>query len=290
LAGASDLPRGRHQETDPVTKTLTQQQREEFERLGVLRFDGLISADRVRAAREAVQRRLEPLGLWRDGEWRLDALPRPQWPDKGLKTSKAIGNRRPEIEALIEEPALLEIVDDLLGGRPFDRAIYKRPQVLFTLPNAQAWTLPGGWHCDSPRLASGERDGVQLFACLDEVAPRGGGTLAIAGSHRLLNEGRFLRPGEIPHRLRDEAFFRPLLAGSDDAAESERLMGLAGEAQGAPLRIVELTGRPGDAWIMDLRVLHAGAPNAGGRPRMMATHRFVRADLMDEISEGFGWV
>jgi len=267
------------------TFTLTDQQYEEFERRGLLRLEGLLSAERVRPAREAVLRPLERLGLWWDGAWRLDRWPKPQWPASGLKTARVIGNKRPELEALIEEPALLAVVDRLLEGRPFDRSIYKRPQLLFTLPNIETWTLPAGWHLDVPRLASGEAPGVQVFTFLDAVGPGGGGTLVIAGSHRLLNDGRFHKTGKVMKALRREAFFADLCSGALDGGE-----GLPGGAVGdVPLQVVELTGAPGDAWLMDLRLLHTGAPNASDRPRMMATHRFLRADLVREVARGFDW-
>lgn len=60
------------------------------------------------------------------------------WPDTGLKTSQVIGNRHPELAALVEESALATAVDALLEHRPYERpGPSRRPQVLFTLPNAQ---------------------------------------------------------------------------------------------------------------------------------------------------------
>jgi hypothetical protein len=50
-----------------------------------------------------------------------------------------------------------------------------------------------------------------------------------------------------------------------------------------------MTGAEGDAWLMDLRLLHSAAPNASVKPRMMATWRYLRAELVDEIAAGFGW-
>ena len=44
-----------------------------------------------------------------------------------------------------------------------------------------------------------------------------------------------------------------------------------------------------DAWLMDLRLLHSAAPNAAPTPRMMATWRYFRAELVEEIAAGFGW-
>jgi len=269
--------------------TLTAQQLSDFDRRGVLRLPGLLAAERVGRARAYVLSRLERAGLWRDGEWRLNDRPRPKWPDSGVKSSKVIGNRHPDIEALIDEPALLAAVDALLDGQAFDRELYKRPQVMVTLPNIDAWTIPTGWHVDGPRLASGRRPGVQLFAFLDRVDPGGGGTLVIAGSHRLLNEGRVVPIGDVPRRLRQEDFFRPLYAEADDAAPRARLVNHKGAAGDVALEVVELTGAPGDVYLIDLRVLHTVAPNASSRPRMMATHRFFRADLMPELTQAFGW-
>ena len=75
------------------TSILTTEQLDEFHRRGILRIPDLFSAGRIRGAREYVQRRLARLGLWKDGAWCLDAIPRPEWPNTGLKSAKAIGNR-----------------------------------------------------------------------------------------------------------------------------------------------------------------------------------------------------
>jgi hypothetical protein len=268
--------------------TLTPEQREEFSRRGVLRIDGLLSSAGVARARAFVLRRMEQLGLWKDGAWKLDDRPRPIYPDSGLKTSKVIGNRHPELEALAQEPVLRAAVDELLGGRPFDRKMHPRPQLLFTLPNTDAWMLPTAWHADGPRLPSRENPGVQLFACLDHVAPRGGGTLAIAGSHQLLNDGRHVRARDLRRALSQEAFFRPLWAAQPIGwADDEALP--SGVVGNVTLEIVELCGAPGDAYLLDLRTLHSGAPNAADRPRMMITDRFIPADLVREIAEVYGW-
>ncbi len=45
-----------------------------------------------------------------------------------------------------------------------------------------------------------------------------------------------------------------------------------------------MTGAPGDAWPMDLRVLPAGSPNAAERPRVMLTFRYERSDLLREVA------
>jgi ectoine hydroxylase-related dioxygenase (phytanoyl-CoA dioxygenase family) len=62
-----------------------------------------------------------------------------------------------------------------------------------------------------------------------------------------------------------------------------------GVVSGVDVKVMELTGEPGDAFLTDLRVLHSGAANAAHHPRIMVTHRFVRADLVPELAEAYGW-
>lgn len=271
----------------PQQVPLSDDQRSQFERDGVLKLERLLDPAAVALAREAVLRPLERLGLWRDGNWRLDERPRPKWPDTGLKPARDIGHRHPEVEALIQQPALKAVVDHLLEGADFDRKVYPRPQVLASLPHTHGWVLPRGWHTDTPRLARGGSPGIQVFMFLDSVRPRGGGTLVVAGSHHLLNTGRNMKVNEITAALRSEPFFQHLFSGHAGAANAEVLP--VGRVGGARLEVVELVGQPGDVWLMDLRALHAAAPNCSDRPRLMATHRFVRADRMPEIAEAFGW-
>ena len=136
----------------------------------------------------------------------------------GFNQRQAAGKfTRSEVEALIDEPGVRMVVEQLGGGGPFDRKVYPRPQILASLPNAGPWVLPNGWHVDAPRLASGNSPGLQMFACLDDVAPRGGATLAVAGSHHLLNDGRHLKARGINATLRQEPFFQRLFYGPADA-------------------------------------------------------------------------
>lgn len=133
---------------------------------------------------------------------------------------------------------------------------------------------------------------MQLFAFLDVVEARSGGTLVIAGSHHLLNEARPIRPSKFGGLLRAEPFFSDLIASDADAEGLQcraELFHRTGAVGNVRLRIAEMTGLPGDVWLMDLRVLHAGAPNAGERPRVMLTFRYERSDLLHEVAAAFGW-
>src|SRR6478736_3526564 len=167
----------------PHPVQLTDEMTAAFARDGVIRLPGLLLASAVAAARDAVRRALEPSGLWREGRWHLDSRPTPEWPATGVKPARDIGHRHPEVRALFEHPALAGVIGPLLGGGAVDRTVHRHAQVLFSLPNAGPWRLPGGWpggwHSDSPRLADGTSPGVQAFAFLEAVVPRGGGTLVL---------------------------------------------------------------------------------------------------------------
>jgi hypothetical protein len=278
--------------------SLSPEQLEQFERQGVVRIEGLFSAEGVRRAREAVVRRLAKAGMTQAGGWRLDA---PQWDAFRAShpwfrvanplASAMIGDpqRSPELEALGKEPALAAAADALLGGRGFDRAGQQRLRVLLNAPDPGAWTMPIGWHADSPRLASNQGTGLQLFAFLDVVEPDGGGTFVMTGSHRLLNKGRFLTVRQVADGFQRHAFFTRFDAGAPAGAEERaRLMSETHLDGDVELKVLELTGQPGDAYFTDLRVAHCGRPNYGAHPRMMVTRPFARADLRREVREERG--
>ena len=266
------------------TFTLTSEQRDAFERDGVICLKSWFPSEAVERARAAVLRRLASIGLWRDGAWRLEAAPT----DRRLKAREVIGNRHPELAELCEAPRVLALVDELLAGREVGLRFHPRPQVLFTLPSDEPWALPNTWHTDGPRLASGRTHGVQLFTFLETVEPRGGGTMAVAGSHKLLN-GRTLLAKRMRRELLAEPFFRQLWSGTPIpwADEAELPSGVVANH---PLRVLEMTGEPGDLWLTDMRVFHTGSPNVRARPRLMVTRRFVATDVAREIEEAHGWV
>ena len=52
------------------------------------------------------------------------------------------------------------------------------------------------------------------------------------------------------------------------------------------LQVVELTGAPGDVWLMDLRVLHSLSPNTSDRVRIMASQRYYLPDALKAAYAG----
>ena len=183
-------------------------------------------------------------------------------------------------------PELLDAVDSLADGAvvPMNPKRRLDPVLLLSLPDTEAWAVPDGmWHVDLPRLPNrGVPPGVQLFACLDSVAPKGGGTVVVAGSHRLLDDDPWIGPSmKHAKRLRKLPYFRELM--SEDVTNRDRFMNESCHVGAVELQVIELHGEPGDVFLVNMRVLHTIAPNASRVPRIMVTQRFVREDVPDEM-------
>ena len=111
----------------------------------------------------------------------------------------------------------------------------------------------------------------------------GGGTLFVAGSHRLLDApGRELRSKAFKKALRKKPYFNVLLG--EDNAERARYLAEAHRVDGIDLRVVELTGEPGDVVLADARLLHAPAPNAQSTPRLMVRGFYIGRPLAEHYS------
>ncbi len=248
---------------------LTDQQRATFRDQGVLRLPGFLPPALGATALSSVLAHFQQLGLWSES-WCADRFPRARWPNSGVKLSPL--KRAPGFAQMIT-PELLEAVGDLLGERTRTQVL-DCPQLLMSLPNAPSWEVPSSlWHVDVPRLPTDDLPGVQLFTFLDRVAPQGGGTLVVAGSHRLVKLGRRIRSKDVKRKLAQKPFFRELM--SSDASNRAAVLQASNQVEGVDVQVVELHGEPGDVYLTDLRVLHTVAPNALTAPRIMLTQRFV---------------
>lgn len=156
-------------------------------------------------------------------------------------------------------------------------------QILFSLPSKEPWSVPNDlWHIDLPKLGEQASPGLQLFTFLDGVEPQGGATLVVAGSHRLSNSIAGQSSKLLKQRLKKEGYFRSLFDPSRSAIVC--LEETKGQVNDVDLEIVELTGRVGDAYLMDLRVLHSLAPNSSDNARMMLTCRLPRSTIAAKYS------
>jgi hypothetical protein len=166
--------------------------------------------------------------------------------------------------------------------------------VLITFPDraSTAWTLPtAGWHYDFDLLENaGAMRGLQVFAFVGEVAPRGGGTLVVEGSHRVLQRfasGLSEDERRADHQtlrrlaLRHDPWLRALTRrGPQPPSRVELFLGASGESHGTSLRVAELTGAPGDVILCHPLLLHAASRNVARVPRFMRSQR-ICADVCE---------
>jgi hypothetical protein len=192
-----------------------------------------------------------------------------------LKAAK----RDPRQAAILTE-RVRGVLDDLLGqgGWPPPRD-WGRP--LVTFPEPGAWEVPTRlWHWDNVcELHLDHPTALFVVSFIGSVAPGGGGTVILSGSPRLLLR-QYLRLPEAQRRdsiarLR-ERFHRchPWLMALTGQAPSpaDRVAAFMAEetvVDGVPLRVVELTGEPGDMVFCHPVMVHCVAQNRGTRPRFM---------------------
>jgi hypothetical protein len=188
--------------------------------------------------------------------------------------------KRDPIQARILTGRVRGVFDDLLGEgawsppRDWGRS-------LVTFPEPGAWDVPAGhWHWDNPcELHLDRPRALFVVSFIGPVAPRSGGTLILSGSPRLLirqerripadrRSGLGAIPWERFHRSHPWLMALTGLAPSP-ADRIAAFMDAETSVDGVPLRVVELTGEPGDMVFCHPAMVHCVAPNRGARPRFM---------------------
>jgi ectoine hydroxylase-related dioxygenase (phytanoyl-CoA dioxygenase family) len=131
------------------------------------------------------------------------------------------------------------------------------------------------WHIDFP--ATSPMPALRAFAFLSDVAPGGGGTVVVTGSHRLVGDLPDTRSVTVRARLGERSdWFRALWRKHADGDRVARFMDAGAIVDGVEVRVVVLTGRPGDVVLWHPALLHGIAPNCADRPRFMLTHTVWR--------------
>jgi hypothetical protein len=216
---------------------------------GYLRLEGFHPKKQVAGIRQKLLdelKRLKALPGGKSLSGSLQKLPLFQQIGKLSSLVKAPGLH----EALVT-PGLIACATQLGGRAP---SAIQQTQLLLSPPSQGASTLEGlNWHVDIAARPQDPLPGVQAFFLIDDVAPGGGATLALAGSHRVDTPG-----WPSASRLRE------VLKTPGDLVRGLQPLGIG---------IVEMSGRAGDVFLMDLRLLHTPSVNATMNVRMMATAR-----------------
>jgi hypothetical protein len=253
---------------------LTLTQREEFQTTGVLRLRGAFGLRAATRMTDQIWALLERAhGIRRDdpATWTVTQ-------PTGFQALTRIG-AFDEVASV----ALLEDIEQLLHG-------WDRPKhwgaPLVTFPDTErGWEVPAAqWHLDF--LARGPLTplpGIRVLAFIDTVEPHGGGTLVLAGSHRLVESLMTAGLAGAGHSafVRDRlaerhAWLRELWRASDDDARVAKFMTEGTQIDGHHMQVVELVGSPGDVVLMHPRLFHAPSRNVGVRPRMMVSQSLFR--------------
>jgi hypothetical protein len=255
----------------PRISALTRDQLDEFDQRGVVRLPGFYPASDIGVMRDRLWSELEMRhGLYRDRpeSWSTAASPQLQ----ALKRAgafRALGSDR-----------LVALADALLGVGCWD-APAQWGRVLITFPTSAPPLQRPPWHLD---ITGTERLDplpiLRIFTFLEPVLPRGGGTLYVAGSHRLAMA--FERTREAPVRSApvctwlkaEHAWFARLLTAP--TAELRAFLDVEARVGSCSVRLEEMTGAPGDLIIMHPAILHGTAHNALARPRLMLTEWITR--------------
>ena len=195
-------------------------QLDELRTRGLTYIHALISAEQAAAIEDRIWAFLARRGI--------DRADRSTWPPGGLM-SKVQGLRQARVFAPFAHAALFAVVDQLLGVGTWTKP-REEGQALISFPQPDPWEIPHKtWHFDLP--AKGVIDtfqAVRLFGYAATVAPRGGATLLVEGSH------------ELVRRMVERS---PNQNAGQSADVGRRLVGIAGR--------VELRSELRDARVVD---------------------------------------
>lgn len=127
------------------------------------------------------------------------------------------------------------------------------------------------------------------------MGPRGGGTVVITRSHRVVARFAASLPPEarcepqLAARFwRHDDWLRALRRPGDDLERTTRFMDRDQDIGGIRVRVTELIGQPGDVVLTHPWVLHRSAPNTGSYPRMMMTKNLCRRGTRGKQPDAIG--
>lgn len=247
---------------------LTSEQRRTFDDRGLLQIPRAIPRKAAEAMADT---------LWRDLERRFGARRRHRstWSVERPSDFKAL-SRSGAFKAM-DTAEVRAILDQLMGRDGWTPPPYwGQPLVCFPTDNGP-WDVPNqNWHLDlpaNPRHFTTMKG--RFFLLLAPLEPRGGGTLVAEGSHRLVLDladrsgGQLSSSAMRKHLMSEHRWFADLMAPTRSFDRAARFMEAPTSVKGVPVRVTEITGEPGDLWLMHPAALHTLAPNVLDTPRLV---------------------
>lgn len=259
----------------------TDEIRTTFADRGLIRIDGAFSAEVAARIQESVWSYLDSnAGIRRND--------RATWPTRSAPIGWKGLDREPMLEAMAGSPMVQRALDAIFGAGGW-KPPRRGARILFTMPSEGPWTtVSEGWHMDRgfeqptwPVFA------VTLFAFVGEVRPRGGGTLLLPGSQRVVDRYRagFETPPPAGKQgwlsfMRANPPLEELLRGATRPGlhSGREVVGKRLDVDGIPVDVVELTGSPGDVVITHMHLFHTASANTGNTPRLMLRKAVLAAN------------
>ncbi|MET3494917.1 phytanoyl-CoA dioxygenase family protein [Variovorax boronicumulans] len=228
-------------------KAFKQSELDFFHREGYLRVTGGHSKARLNPIKESILRELARLGIWAGGK-SVGRSVNELLPFQQIAKLASVV-KIADLDEALNTPEIRGAIVGLTGMTP---QVGQGSQLLLSLPRQGRWSSSNlNWHVDIASKPGDEIPGIQAFYLIDDVAQHAGATLALARSHRL--------EGEVARMLRGALKTPTDLEAVLSTSNTE---------------VVEMSGRAGDVFLMDMRVLHTPSINASKNIRMMATTRF----------------
>ncbi len=254
---------------------LTPRQINEFKSLGLLKITRCIDTD---TASRLAQK------IW-------DFLDEESGVSKGDPNSWSPGHRPTGFQKLsrkgtfqsMASSRLCEAVDQLLGeGTSHSPTNWGIPLLVFPSKLDHEWSIPVGkdtWHVDAPPNGS-LCHSIRAFVLLEDVGESQGPTSAVAGSSNLLRELR--SKGELrrwssktilSELSKSDPWIEHLLLETNPK-KRKRLLYWGESRSGLPLKVKNLTGKTGDAYLMDISTIHSKSDNNSPIPRVVISQTF----------------
>jgi ectoine hydroxylase-related dioxygenase (phytanoyl-CoA dioxygenase family) len=123
---------------------------------------------------------------------------------------------------------------------------------------------------------------IRTFVILETLESRGGGTCYIEGSHRVAmsraeqSPDQLFRSADMKKLLQAEEAWFAALFDKKTPDRVRRFIEEGGEARGIKVKVKEITGEPGDAFIMHPAMFHTIANNERQTPRLMLVQPLSR--------------
>lgn len=245
-----------------------------YQELGYVRVPEAFPREAALEIQDFMWSELERMhGFRRDdpSTWKLPGWKPSQWTRLGLNKTKDNA-----VYDAISSPRLMGAIEELAGA---EAAAVKQSWgafcVSFPEGRDQLWDVGCRWTCyPSPQLDFSGSVVTPTF--YSDVGPGGGGRLIVQGSHRLLmSYCDELQPGELRRRtgalvnrfLRSHPWLAELTGKSRGRGDRvRRFMEETTTIDGVDVRVVELTGEPGDAVLCHPGLLRGSSCNCTRTP------------------------